>query len=290
MRNDQLSVVLITLNEAHNLERFFKSIEGWVTNIFVLDSYSIDDTVDICLKHGAKVYQRKFDNFGAQWNAAISIPEINTEWVMKLDPDEVMTENLKININSSLSQKNKINGYYLDRKLFFFRKKLPVTQQLLRIWRNGKCTFSNSLVNEHANVQGDVGKIRGYFEHHDSPNLEHWTNKQNNYTSAEASSFIQETAIAIEPRIFGNSLQRRMFIKKYFFKIPFRYKILFFYHYLFLGAFVAGREGFYWAQLRTMVYQITEYKIHEMKIHNVKLYQPLQTSIGKEDSRCIQIS
>lgn len=290
MINNDLSIVLITLNEAHNLERFFKSINGWVRNIFVIDSYSSDSTIDICLKFGAKVYQRRFDNFGNQWNAAIKIPEIKTKWVMKLDPDEIVTENLKKNINSKLrNSEDGTDGFYLTRKLFFFNKMLPVEQKHLRIWRNGKCLFTNSLVNEHATVIGETSSIKGYFEHHDSPNLEHWFSKQNKYTTAEATSFVKEMELAIEPNIFGNSTERRMFIKKHFFRFPFRYIILFIYHYLFLRTFISGKEGYYWSKLRTNVYQMIEYKIYEMKKSNVSSYPLIQNSIGVEDNRCIQI-
>ena len=63
---------------------------------------------------------------------------------------------------------------------------------------------------------------------------------------------------------FGNTLQRRMFIKKIFYKIPFRYIFLFLYHYIFLGAFREGYIGYMWANLRCDVYRMTEYKVREL--------------------------
>jgi len=50
MENPSIAVILITLNEAHNLKRLFKNLSGWANEIYVLDSYSKDNTVDICCK------------------------------------------------------------------------------------------------------------------------------------------------------------------------------------------------------------------------------------------------
>ena len=60
MKNDNLTIVIITLNEAHNLNRFFETLKGWVSNVVVLDSYSSDNTVDICISREiAKVFPKK---------------------------------------------------------------------------------------------------------------------------------------------------------------------------------------------------------------------------------------
>ena len=60
MKKDSLAVVMITLNEAHNLERSIKNIKGWADEIFIVDSYSQDKTVDICLRHNISIIQKPF--------------------------------------------------------------------------------------------------------------------------------------------------------------------------------------------------------------------------------------
>ena len=213
MNNNDLTIVIITLNEAHNLDRFFESIEGWVSNVVVLDSFSSDNTVDICLSKGAKVFQRKFDNFGSQWNVALTKTNINTSWVMKMDPDEVMTDEVKNNINTAISD-SKFDAFNIEARLFFMGKPLPKINKVLRIWRNGDCKFSDSLVNEYPIVNGSIGDIKGVYEHHDSPNLNHWLNKQNKYTASEAEVLVNQLNLPIKPNIFGNADQRRMFFVK----------------------------------------------------------------------------
>lgn len=288
MKNKKLSIVLITLNEAHNLERFFQCLLGWVDDIFVLDSFSSDETIDICKKYGATVYQRKFDNYGAQWNAALSIPEIKTDWVMKLDPDEVVTESLKKNINLALNQ-SAYDAFNIFGKLFFMGKPLPRKNKTLRIWRRGACSFSNSIVNEYPLINGLVGDINDYFEHHDSPDLNHWLNKQNKYTASEAESFVNNYDLPIKPRLFGDETERRMLAKKYFYFLPLRYVLLFLYHFIFLKAFLAGKVGFLWSRLRVLVYFLIDAKSYELKLLGRKKFLTYPTHPGKPDPRCKQI-
>jgi hypothetical protein len=144
-------------------------------------------------------------------------------------------------------------------------KILPVNQKLLRVWKTGLCEFSNVTVNEYPIVAGRILSVPGIVEHHDSPNLDHWINKQNLYTTLEAERVFEKGQLAIPPKFFGSSIERRMWLKKNFWRFPFRYLMLFIYHYFLLGAFKAGKEGLIWAHLRTEVYRIWEYKNFEMK-------------------------
>lgn len=288
MTNNQnsIAVIMITLNEAHNLERVFKNLQGWADEIFVLDSYSRDSTVDLCIKNQVKIVQKKFLGFGNQWNHALNAFDIKSDWVIKIDPDEILSEELKNNIKN-LTKENNFDGYYINRRLWFLDKPLPVNQRILRIWKKGLCKFSDSLVNEYPQVNGELGYCPGELKHFDSPNLYHWLYKQNKYTTAEALAVHRQLGFAAMPKIFGTSLERRMFIKKYFYKFPFRYQILFLYHYLYLGAFKAGKVGWIWSNLRCQVYRVTDYKIYEFKLLG-ELSNSIELGSGEPDLRCEQ--
>ncbi|MDB9770456.1 glycosyltransferase family 2 protein [Gammaproteobacteria bacterium] len=284
--NNSIAVIMITLNEAHNLPRVFKNLAGWADEIFVLDSYSKDRTVDLCIEYGVTVVQKKFISFGDQWNHALQAFEIHSEWVMKLDPDEILSNDLKFNISNELAQTAK-DAFYINRRLWFMGSALPVNQKILRIWKKNTCVFSDSLVNEYPEVKGDIGFCAGELKHFDSPNLEHWLQKQNKYTSAEALSNHQELALAAKPRFFGTSLERRMFVKKYFYIFPLRYQILFVYHLIFLKAYKAGKVGWIWSRLRCDVYRYTEYKTFELS-KNLSSIAPQHHGPGTPDNRCRQ--
>ena len=258
-----IAVVMISLNEAHNLEAVLQNLAGWAQEVFLVDSYSADDTIDIALKHGVQVVQRRFRGFGDQWNFALQELPITAPWTMKLDPDERLTDELKASIESMV-KRGEQDGIVIKRRLWFMGAVLPVEQPILRVWRTGACRFTDVAVNEHPLVDGRIGNADGYLEHHDSPDLDHWLTKQNRYTTAEAASQFEGRALALPPRLFGSALERRMWLKRHFWKMPGRYLILFLYHLLVLGAWKAGRVGWIWARLRTEVYRLWEYKRYEM--------------------------
>jgi glycosyltransferase involved in cell wall biosynthesis len=264
-RPTPIAVVMIALNEAHNMEAVLENLKGWASEVFLVDSFSSDRTVDIALQHGAHVVQRSFRGFGDQWNFAMTELPISAPWTMKLDPDERLSDDLKREITSAIAG-NDADGLSFDRRLWFMTRPLPVRHSLVRVWRTGRCRFTDVQVNEHPVVEGSIRHIHGDLEHHDSPDLEHWLDKQNKYTTAEAISAFHGNRLADEPRLLGTALQRRMWIKKHYMKVPFRYAAMFLYHYAVLGAWRAGWVGYAWSRLRCDVYRLWEYKLREMRI------------------------
>jgi len=268
--NTSLAVIMITLNEGHNLTDAINQLENWASEVFVLDSFSNDKTVEILKKYNVTYKQRIFTNFGDQWNYALKAFDIKSHYTMKLDPDERLTEDLKQSIQVSINN-NKYTGYSLNRILYFMGKELPISQNVIRIWKTGKAKFTDVLVNEVPVIDGNISKLKGNLLHLDSPNLEHWYNKQNQYSTAEALAKYNKRNLAYEPIFFGNSNNRRMWIKKNFSIIPGRFFLLFLYYYAFKGLFLAGKEGFMWSHLRSEVMRMREYKFYEFsKIKKIR--------------------
>ena len=260
-----VAVVMISLNEAHNLEAVCKNLAGWAQEVFLLDSYSQDETVEIALRYGVRVFQRRFRGFGDQWNFALTNLPITAPWTMKLDPDERLSEELKANLSNAL-RRDLGDAYFLTRRLWFMGKPIPVRQSLVRVWRTGNCRFTDVAVNEHPVVSGKVIEIEGDLEHHDSPDLDHWVEKQNRYTTAEAILAYNRAPLADTPSLLGPPLQRRMWLKRHFSKVPFRYFLLFLFHWVWLGAWRVGWVGYAWARLRADVMRLIDYKRHEIAL------------------------
>jgi len=281
-----VAVVMITLNEAHNMDAVLVNLRGWAQEVFVVDSYSKDDTVDIALKHGAHVVQRRFRGFGDQWNFAISQLPITAPWTMKLDPDERLTEALKRNLAEAMGRGD-ADGFIVKRRLWFMGRPLPVRHSLLRVWKSGSCRFSDVLVNEHPLVEGRLLHVAGDIEHHDSPDLHHWLEKQNAYTSAEAIAEHEGRALSVPPRLFGGPMKRRMWIKKNYRRFPGRYLALFLHHYLVQGAWRAGWVGYAWSRLRSDVYRLWEYKFREIQLTG-RLPMRRASGSGQPDPRVPQ--
>ena len=182
-----VAVVMISLNEAHNMEAVLQNLAGWAQQVFLVDSCSADDTVSIALQHGVKVVQRRFKGFGDQWNFAVNDLPITALWTMKLDPDERLTDELKREIEL-VTKIDTICAYRLPRHLYFMGAKLPSVLKQTRLWRTGSVRFSDVKVNEHVHCDGSEGELSGEIMHLDSPDLDHWFIKQNRYTTAEAIS------------------------------------------------------------------------------------------------------
>lgn len=281
-----VAVVMISLNEGHNMTAVCQNLKGWAQEVFLVDSYSQDDTVEIALQHGVQVVQRRFRGFGDQWNFALEELPITAPWTMKLDPDERLSAEIKFEIQEAI-RKNDCDAYSLSIRLFFMDRPLPVRLNLLRLWRTGRARFSDVLANEHAEVDGRHGQLLGDIEHRDSPDLDHWLEKQNRYTTAEAIIAYTDSPLAATPKLLGTAFERRMWLKKHIHRLPFRYLLLFLYYWLWLGSWRAGWVGCVWARLRSDYFRLIDYKRQEIgvtgRLPTKRSYGP-----GKPDGRVRQ--
>jgi glycosyltransferase involved in cell wall biosynthesis len=255
-----ITVVMITLNEAHSLEGALRNVAGWAERVIIVDSNSRDATVDIALGYGAEVVQRKFTGFGDQWNFALSL-STTSPWTMKMDPDERVSPQLKQFISARLPTATEA-GFTFNLRLWFMDRPMPVSYPMLRLWRAGACRFTKAQMNEHPVVDGPLGHIDADLEYHDSPNLEHWLYKQNKYTTAEAIAAIHAGADGG----LRAMTRTQQLLRHWFYRVPGRYQLYFLYCLLYRGAWRAGRIGWMWSHLRSEVLRLREYKIYELKL------------------------
>ena len=90
-----VSVIILTYNEEIHIERLLKNIDDWAEEIFIVDSFSTDKTLEIAKKYGCKIFQHKFENQAQQFNWVLDNLKIKNEWILRLDADEYLTEELK---------------------------------------------------------------------------------------------------------------------------------------------------------------------------------------------------
>jgi glycosyltransferase involved in cell wall biosynthesis len=107
-----LSAVIITKNEERNIERCLSSLSGVADEIIVIDSFSTDRTEEICKKHGAKFIQHPFEGHIQQKNFAID--SASNTWILSLDADEALTDELKQNI-LKVKENPEYLGYRMNR-------------------------------------------------------------------------------------------------------------------------------------------------------------------------------
>lgn len=281
-----VSVVMISLNEAHNIPDVLANLRGFASEVLILDSYSSDETVDLALAGGAVVAQRRFRGFGDQWNFALQNLPISQPWTMKLDPDERLTDELKDSLRAAMRE-GSADGLVIQRRLWFMNRPLTIRQDILRVWRSGSCRFTDALANEQPMVAGTITRVRGDLEHYDSPNLHHWMEKQNAYTTAEAYSGFSGQRIEGRRALFGTSQERRNWYRSIFFRLPFRHTLVWFHCFVIQGAWRSGLAGRVWAALRVQVFRMWDYKSQEMALTGVG-YRPPPSRTGAPHPAAVQ--
>ena len=123
-----VSVIILTFNEEKNLPDCLDSVKGWAREVFVVDSYSTDKTVDIALsraREGVQVVQHAFKNYSSQWNWALTKLPLKGAWTLKLDGDERVTEGFRNESAAFFSSAAPdMEGVYFRRRIFFLGSEL----------------------------------------------------------------------------------------------------------------------------------------------------------------------
>ncbi|PIZ05188.1 MAG: glycosyltransferase family 2 protein [Gammaproteobacteria bacterium CG_4_10_14_0_8_um_filter_38_16] len=271
--NCKLTIVILTYNEEVHIERAIKNISNYCDKIIVLDSYSQDKTVEIAKKLDAEVIFRKFDDYKNQRQYAIDYCANKTEWMLFLDADEYLLDDLKNEILIAIENKNSA-GYYLSRRFIFMGKWIKYGGYypcyLLRLFRPEMATLEG-IVNEHVNVNGKVKKLNHDFVDHNLKNIASWIEKHNKYTNLEAENlwFLKHTAMNTKKFKFHIQAERKQWIKqKIWNHLPLLSRSLFYfiYRYFFCLGFLDGKPGLIFHLLQGgWNYFLVDVKYIEMK-------------------------
>jgi glycosyltransferase involved in cell wall biosynthesis len=193
-----LAVVILTYNEERHVSRALASVAGIATEVFVVDSFSSDRTVELAQAQGATVLQNKFVNQAKQFQWALDNASITASWIMRLDADEVIEADLAARIRSELPRlPDEVVGIKLKRKHIFLGRwirhggRYPLV--LLRIWRRGHGRIEDRWMDEHMIVWGGrTVTFDGGFADHNLSDLTFFTDKHNKYATREAIEVINE--------------------------------------------------------------------------------------------------
>ena len=258
-----LSVVIITFNEEANIARTLESVKplvGGKGEIIIVDSGSMDRTVEIAKSYGAKVFVEEWKGFAAQKNSAID--KAQGDWILSLDADEEVSADLGIEIEEMLSlesgrrlhklalgswdawieRQNDLYVTYEDqregplagaetpRKNFFLGHWIRhggfYPDQKLRLFRKGSVEFENRAVHEDAHTDGLTVRLNGTLLHHSYPTLSDYIEHMNRYSSLGAEMVVAKGKVRFS-----------------FINIAVRPLLTFIYNYFFRLGFLDGREG-----------------------------------------------
>ena len=187
----KLVAIILTLNEERHLARCLASVRAIASEIVVADCFSTDATLEIARAQGARVIQQEWVNHATQFNWALTQLDTDTDWVLRIDADEVLTPELCAEIQARLPALGpEMDGVYCSRCMTFQGRLIrhggvfPV--RVLRLFRYGRGQCENRWMDEHIKVAGPTVNFTGELIDDSRQSLTWWTAKHNQYASREA--------------------------------------------------------------------------------------------------------
>ncbi len=295
-----VSVILLTFNEEKHILRCLDSLRPFTSNVFIVDSFSTDRTVELARAWGAEVVQRTWVNYATQFNYGLAHNPFPTSWVMRMDADEYVLPELAQEINTRLAGlAPDIAGVYVKRRVIFMERWIryggyyPIW--LLRLWRRGQGVCEETWMDEHIKLTtGQTVQFQHDLVDHNLNNLTWWTQKHNLYSLREAIDLLNirynfDKIIRVEPRLFGSQEQRKRYLKERYAALPlFTRPVLYFlYRYIIRLGFLDGRSGFVWHFLQGLWYRfLVDAKVmevyHRAGTDKQAIIDYFQTEYGKD--------
>lgn len=275
-----VSVIILTYNEEIHIRRCLENVNRFASNVFLVDCFSTDKTVEIAKSLGANVIQHAWPgNQAEQFNWALKNLVITTKWILRLDADEYLMPELIEELNRKLpALADGITGVIFNRRHIFMGKWMkrgiyPV--KLLRLFQTGKGVCEQRLMDEHIQLlEGRAVEFEHDFCDHNLNDLSWFCHKHVNYAIREAVDLLDielDLTGAAETdenkHISGQALSKRMKKHKYAKQPLFWRSFAYFcYRYFLKGACLDGKIGFIWTFLQGWWYRtLVDAKVFEIK-------------------------
>ncbi len=280
-----ITVLIAAKNEEANLARCLASL-GPAARLILLDSHSTDRGPEIARDRGCEVVQ--FDYAGGypkkrQW--ALETLEIVTDWVLLLDADETVPDALWSELEQAIGRPDSPDAFLITKGFHFLGRRFRFggfSHSAVLLFRRGKARFEELLqdpanaqdmeVHERLIVDGDVGRLRTPLIHEDFKGLKAYLDRHNQYSTWEArlrSRYLHDGRYGqstIRPRLFGNTQERRRFLKLIAVRVPGEPLWWFLYHYLLRLGFLEGRPGLIASHIRASYIAQARAKCFELSL------------------------
>ncbi len=245
-----ISVVIITKNEAHIIGNTLQSLEPVIKDVVVVDSGSSDDTVKICRQHNATVIETVWAGYGINKNKGIAAAK--HDWILSLDADEAIDEDLKRSLQQlQLQDENEV--FNIRFKNFFCNKWIRFGEwgfdTHVRLFNRKKVQWNNVEVHENLVFPPGVKitTLKGHILHYTANNRREYTEKMTGYARMNAKKYFEAG-------------KKATFFKQYLSPV-----FAFLQHYIFRLGFLDGKEGFIIAKTTSLY---TYQKYHYLKVLN----------------------
>ena len=277
-----ITVIILTYNEELHIRRCLENVCPIAKKVYVIDSPSTDNTVTICSEFSnVEVVVHKYPgNQAEQFNWALDNVKIETEWVLRLDADEYLTDGLKKEMNEKLNRLPlstsavvlPLGRAFMGRIL---KHGIVNGVKMIRLFRYGKVRYEQRLMDEHLEVlEGNTITFENNFIDDSLLSLSKFIDKHNNYSSREAALLLdEEYNLTFLPKsetsqTYASEVSAKRAQKAKYAKMPLFWRSLgyFIYRYILKLGFLDGKEGFLWDFLQGWWYRtLVDAKIYECK-------------------------
>jgi glycosyltransferase involved in cell wall biosynthesis len=266
-----VSVLILTLNEEVNIADCIASC-AWSDDIVVFDSFSTDRTAQLAQQAGARVIPRKFDNYAAQRNAALTGVEYRHPWVLMVDADERVPSELASEIGARIAAAGDDTVMFRMRRRDFFlgrwlRRSSGYPTWFGRLVRLGRVRVEREF-NEEYIADGRVEHLQAHLDHYPfNKGIDYWFERHNRYSAMEAALCMDIRAQPIQAAdLFSRDpTARRRALKQVAYRVPMRPLIVFLYLYVVRLGMLDGRAGFYFSRMRAAYEMLIDLKVTEIK-------------------------
>jgi hypothetical protein len=230
---------------------------------------------------GADVLQNDWINHATQFNWGLDNANIQTSWVLRLDADEVLTEqSIEVISGACRDASDKVSGFTINRQIHFMGRWIRhgsiYPLRMLRLFRYGKGRCEQRWMDEHIVVDGDVEHIEADIIDDNLNNLSWWIDKHNGYATRE----VIDIVLSDDSEGRGSNLQmsgqakfKRWMKESVYNRLPLgvRPGVYFLYRYLIRLGFLDGREGLIFHVLQGFWYRfLVDAKLLEVRAFSNK--------------------
>ncbi len=278
MQTTAITAVVLTYNEEKNLPACLESLAGFCP-VFVLDSGSTDSTLTIAEQFQTSVFHRDFTNHSEHWAWALDNLPFESEWMIALDADYVVSEELKQKIKTEIQSVPKdINGIYVKYRYHFGGNAIRfggTRHDRLQIIRLGHAKLDNSdLVDNRFVVDGQTTRWDKYIyeKNYYDQDISIWMAKQDKYAIrlAVEEELRKQGHITWQgnPSLFGTPDQRVTWLRQKWMSLPLFIRPVFYFlfRYIFALGFLDGKGGFLYHFLQGFVLRVMiDWKIGQLR-------------------------
>ena len=266
-----VTAIIITKNESLHIGRCIDSIKKHVSRIVVVDSGSVDETESIVIKKGCEFYFNKWEGYANQVNWAINKVFTSSDWILRIDADEVINES-QLTIKQYLAQiGDEVNGLNIKRNMYFGKELVKsggiYNQRILRIIRSGFGKCDNKTMDEHLISEELIIDSPFTFSDISLINFKEFVCKHIDYAHLEVISRFENEGNNNERFKYSKNTIIKKFLKAHiFYKLPSKLRPFLFYFYrIFLrGGIFDKTEAFYYHLFQGLMYRsFVEYIYHE---------------------------